>query len=173
MHPCVPCGLCFLPTLNQNLPNVVSAINFDFGSSKWAVVARLWQLAYSAAASFRIGRIDVTISVGAFLQGEKVLVTWLSRSHRPCQAAERLALASDSRRRRFWVVQRRGSQRARFWRDGVERFAAAMTALFECGFSRRGRTLCSGNAFRTNAVVRVNCYPANPTVRDFKGTGVT
>jgi hypothetical protein len=30
----------------------------------------------------------------------------------------------------LWVAQRRGPQHARFWRDGVERFTAAMSGLF-------------------------------------------
>src|SRR5208283_1859618 len=30
----------------------------------------------------------------------------------------------------FWLAQRRGPQHARFWRDGVERFTAAITGLF-------------------------------------------
>jgi hypothetical protein len=29
----------------------------------------------------------------------------------------------------FWVARRRGPQHARFWRDGVERFSAAVIAL--------------------------------------------
>src|SRR5208337_3911509 len=30
----------------------------------------------------------------------------------------------------FWLAQRRGPQYARFWRDGVERFTAAIAVLF-------------------------------------------
>jgi hypothetical protein len=40
------------------------------------------------------------------------------------------APAGGSLARGFWLAQRRSPQHARFWRDGVERFTAAITGSF-------------------------------------------
>ena len=56
---------------------------------------------------------------------------------------------------RFWVAQHRGPSTPGFWRDGVERFTAAIQAVNFDGFSHWGTVSFK----RTHYLVVLSCHP--------------